>query len=225
MSPTSSTGSLLDFSGHFCTWRPTLLGEQELWFTDSQLRKVRDLLCYYIVVKLNDNILNYHWKQADCANERLRGAKIKATIFTHCCLDVHSLKGNFCLAKHFLSWTFINLKKNNMNYQKKEAICDTGVHVSKPKTTLSQSISRSLRMLDRNKLGNKMPLCSAMHKSSGLTSLDYFVRTKDGIPWNLPLKGRASNLVLNLQNNFQDFTEAALDLQWQANQKGLKIRC
>lgn len=109
--PLQAQGSLLDFSGHFCTWRPILLGEQELWFTDSQLRKVRDLLCYYIVVKLNDNILNYCWKQADYANERLRGAKIKATIFTHCCLDVHSLKGNFCLAKHFLSWTFINLKK------------------------------------------------------------------------------------------------------------------
>lgn len=59
-------------------------------------------------------------------------------------------------------------------------------------------------MLDRNKLGNKMPLCSAMHKSSGLTSLNYFVRTKDGIPLNLPLKGKAPNLIMNLQNNFQD---------------------
>lgn len=68
-------------------------------------------------------------------------------------------------------------------------------------------------MRDRNKLGNKMPLCSAMHKSSGLTSPDYFVRTKDGIPLNLPLKGKAPNLVLNLQNNFQDFTQVALDLQ------------
>lgn len=61
-------------------------------------------------------------------------------------------------------------------------------------------------MLDRNKLGNKMPLCSAMHKSSGLTSLDYFVRTKDGIPLNLLLKGRALDLVLSLQDRFQDFT-------------------
>lgn len=61
-------------------------------------------------------------------------------------------------------------------------------------------------MLDRNKLGNKMPLCSATHKSSGLTSLDYFVRTKDGIPLNLPLKVKAPNLDLNLQNDFQDFT-------------------
>lgn len=61
-------------------------------------------------------------------------------------------------------------------------------------------------MLDRNKLGNKMPLCSAMHKSSGLTSLDYFVRTKDGIPLNMPLKGRALDLVLSLQSSFQDFT-------------------
>lgn len=75
-------------------------------------------------------------------------------------------------------------------------------------------------MLDRNKLGNKMPLCSAMHKSSGLTSPDYFVRTKDGIPLNLPLKGRAHNLVLSLQNSFQDFTQAALDLQQQENQNG-----
>lgn len=91
-----------------------------------------------------------------------------------------------------------------MHYQKKEFICDTGVHVSKPKTTLSQSTSGSLRMLDRNKLGNKMPLCSAMHKSSRLTSLDYFVRTKDGIPLNLSLKGKAHHLVLNLQNYFQD---------------------
>lgn len=110
-----------------------------------------------------------------------------------------------------------------MNYQKKEVICDTGVHVSKPKTTPSQSISRSLRMLDRNKLGNKMPLCSATHKSSGLTSWDYFVRTKDGIPLNLPLK--ALNLLLTLQKNFKDFTQVARDLQLRTNYMNYKIRC
>lgn len=92
-----------------------------------------------------------------------------------------------------------------MNYQKKEVICDTGVHVSKPKTTLSQSISGSLRMLGRNKLGNKMPLCSARHKSSGLTSPDYSVRTKDAISLNLPLKVKAPTFVPNLQN-FSDST-------------------
>lgn len=176
--------------------------EQGPCFTDASLRKARELLQAQTHSSMVSNGLGWLHQQ------EMKGGKRKAAIFTQHCLDVHSLKHNFCLAKRFLYWTFINLKKknNNTNYQKKEVICDTGVHVSKPKTTLSQSISGSLRMLGRYKLGNKMPLCSAKHKSSGLTSPNYFVRTKDVISLNLPLKVKAPTFILYLRNYFTDFT-------------------
>lgn len=54
----------------------------------------------------------------ELANKSLRGAKIKATLFTHCCLDVHSLKHNFCQDKHFHSWTFNSKKKIQITKRK-----------------------------------------------------------------------------------------------------------